>query len=478
MPMKPARQVALLFALLFLAMSSATVGQERGAQVEPYVALDEPLIALVGAQLVDGTGSAARSGQTIVIRNGRIEAVGNFDDIEVPEDAYVWNLEGKTLVPGFVMVHEHMFYPAGGGGVYNGLGFSFPRLYLAGGATTIRTAGSMIPYADINLARLIDAEQIPGPDMDVTGPYLNGPGLPVPAVRELRNADDARDMVRYWAGEGATSFKAYMHITRAELGAAIEEAHSRGFKLTGHLCSVTYREAADLGIDNLEHGFFASSDFVEGKAPDACPDGVSQSLVDVDVAGAEFQGLIGHLIDSDVAVTSTMAIFETFAPGRPPASSGALDAMSIEAREGYLRRRAQIAVDVESIWARLLPKGMEMEKAFAESGGLLLAGTDPTGYGGVVAGFSNQRAVELFVEGGFSLEEAIEIATLNGARYLGRDEEVGSIEVGKRADLIIVDGDLSEDVANIRNVEMVFKAGIGYDSAKLIESVAGTVGIR
>ena len=179
-----------------------------------------------------------------------------------------------------------MFYPAGED-VYNQLSFSFPRLYLAGGATTVRTAGSMVPYADLNLVRMVESGQIPGPDIDATGPYIT-PRLGLPAVNELRDANHAREMVRYWASEGFTSFKAYINVSREELAAAIDEAHTRGLKLTGHLCSVTFREAADLGIDNLEHGFLVATDFVEDKEPDTCVDG-RQSLLDVDIEGEAFQ---------------------------------------------------------------------------------------------------------------------------------------------------------------------------------------------
>jgi imidazolonepropionase-like amidohydrolase len=121
---------------------------------------------------------------------------------------------------------------------------------------------------------------------------------------------------------------------------------------------------------------------------------------------------------------------------------------------------------------------MQFELAFFRAGGLLLAGTDPTGYGGVVAGYSNQRELELLVEAGLSPLEAIKVATLNGAQYLGRADRVGSIAVGKRADLIVVRGDPSARAADIENIETVFKDGVGYDSAKLFGSVKGQVGLH
>ncbi len=466
--------------LLCLITPSLAEGQTQlSPQVQAFVSVDAPVVALTHARVIDGTGTPPREDQTVIIADGFIRNLGNSGSIDIPAGATVLDLTGKTLVPGFVMLHEHMFYPAGGGN-YNELAFSFPRLYLAGGATTIRTGGSMHPYADLNLKRAIDEGRVPGPKMNVTGPYLEGPGLAILGVKALRGPDDARAMVAYWAGEGVESFKAYMHISQAELGAAIDEAHQRGIKVTGHLCSVTYREAADLGIDNLEHGFVASSDFVRNKQENQCPAGnaVQRALMDVDVDGPEVRDLIQHLVRRGVALTSTMTVFETFTPGRPPASTAALDAMLPASRDQYLRRRAQIAVQTESPWASLFDKVMQLEVAFARAGGLLVVGTDPTGYGGVVAGFANQRAIKLLVEAGFSPVEAIQIATLNGARYLDVDDRVGSIEVGKRADLAVVRGNPAATIRDIENVELVFKDGVGYDSAKLIQSVKNTVGLR
>jgi enamidase len=362
--------------------------------------------------------------------------------------------------------------------VYGWQGWSFPRLYLAGGVTTARTGGNVQGYADLNLKRDIDAGRVPGPDLDVTAPYLNGAGLPIAQVKALRGPEDARAMVEQWAGEGATSFKAYMQISRAELAAAIGAAHHRGLKVTGHLCSVTYREAADLGIDNLEHGFVASTDFVSGKEPDRCPPNPNQSLLSVDLGGPVFQDLVRHLVARKVALTSTLTVFETYTPGRPRAPDRVLDAMLPEVRDQYLRTFAQVAVNRQSPYANLFTKAMAMEREFAKAGGLLVVGTDPTGYGGVVAGFANQRAVELLVEAGFTPVEAIRIATLNGAVYLGRQERIGTIAVGKQADLIVVNGDPSTRIEDIRRMEIVFKRGIGYDSEKLFAAVKGTVGLR
>jgi imidazolonepropionase-like amidohydrolase len=475
---------------LALAACSATaaVAVAQAPSLSPatraFVSMDAPKLALVHARVIDGTGAAPRENQVLLVERGLISAVGDSAQVAVPAGARVVDLAGRTVLPGFVMVHEHMFYPGAlwdTGYLANEQGFSFPRLYLAGGATTVRTGGSLEPYTDLELRAAIDSGRIPGPKMDVTGPYLQGPGFPLfYQMHVLAGPDDAKRTVEYWAGLGATSFKAYTNITRDELGAAIRAAHAKGIKVTGHLCSVTFHEAAALGIDDLEHGLLVASDFVAGKKPDQCPDddAVESSLMALDMAGAPLQGLIRDLVAHKVAVTSTLTVFETFGPHRPPLPDRVLDVMTADARVAYLRRRARIADRGETTWTVLLRKEMAFERAFAAAGGLLLAGTDPTGYGGVVAGFSNQREVELLVEAGFSPLEAIRIATLNGAQYLGRDKKVGSLAPGKQADLIVVRGDPSHDVKDIENVETVFKDGVGYDPEKLIASARGMVGLN
>src|SRR5690606_19079147 len=335
---------------------------------------------------------------------------------------------GHTLMPGLVMLHEHMFYPSGQTR-YNTNQVSFPPLYLAGGATTIRTGGSLDPYTDLSIRREIEAGRIPGPHMDVTGPYLEGPAGFIWAFPSLSTPEEARAHVDFWADRGATSFKAYNRIDRATLGAAIEAAHARGIKVTGHLCSITYREAADLGIDNLEHGFFAATDWVSDKRPDECQRGASQSYLDLDPESPAFTDLVDHLVDRGVAVTSTLTVVERRAPGRPPPPDGALAAMLPQLREQVVAR-LESADRPDNQAGELLARYMAMEKAFYDAGGFLVVGTDPTGGGDVVAGYANQRALQLLVEMGLTVEQAVEVATRNGARYLEQGDEIGTVEVG------------------------------------------------
>ena len=459
---------------------AALLAQQPGSAVSQFVTVSDSVVALTNVRVIDGTGAPARDGQTIVLKGGTIQSVGDAASAKIPAGARTMDLAGRTVMPGYVMLHEHLFYPSGGGAIYNEQGYSFPRLYLAGGVTTMRTAGNMAGYADLNIRKAIDAGTMLGPAIDVTAPYLEGPGLPIPQVKALRDAADARKMVNYWADEGATSFKTYMHITRAELGAVTQEAHKRGLKVTGHLCSVTFREAASLGIDDLEHGFVVASDFVPDKKPDECPAGnaVQRSIATLDVNGAGARDLIAELVRRRVAITSTLTIFETFVASQPSAPAKALDALLPEARRQYEQTRAALAKATDTTWAVLLRKEMQLEKMFADAGGLLVAGTDPTGYGGVVAGYSNQRALELLVQGGFTPLDAVKIATLNGAKYLGRDAKIGTIAAGKQADLIVVRGDPSQHIEDVENVEIVFKRGVGYDSPKIFDSVKGQVGLH
>jgi imidazolonepropionase-like amidohydrolase len=447
-----------------------------------FISVDAPVVVLQHVRVIDGTGAPAVSDQTVVIEKGLIRAIGPSASTTAPAGARAMDLTGRTVMPGWVGMHEHLFYTGSTGrgrvpGVpeyYPTMVYSFPRLYLAAGVTSLRTAGSMEPYADLEVKRYIDAGRIPGPKMHLTGPYLQGPGAYLLQLHTLSDPEDAVRLVNYWADLGFTSFKAYTNITRAELGAAIKAAHARGLKVTGHLCSVTFREAADLGIDSLEHGLSASTDFVPGKQPDLCPPAEGDSAANPAIDSAPMQELIKYLVAHKVAIDSTLPVAEAGVANRPPLQQRMLDVLSPLARTDYLLARARAS---ETGLARL-QREMAFERAFVKAGGTLMAGLDPTGNGGAVAGFGDQRGVELLVEAGFTPLEAIHIQTQNGADFMGEGARIGTLQPGKQADIIVVDGDPSQRIADIERVEVVFKDGKGYDSKKLIDSVQGFVGLR
>lgn len=454
---------------------------------QEFISVASPVVALEHVRVIDGTGAAPQEDQNIIIEAGKIRAIGPSSTVTAPAGAKKLDLTGRTVIPGLVGMHEHMFYPGPTGrgripGVpemYPEMAFSFPRLYLAAGVTSMRTTGSMEPYTDLEIKRYIDEGRIPGPKMHLTGPYLQGPGFYLPQLHSLTGPEDATRTVNYWADEGFTSFKAYQLITRAELGAAIKAAHARGLKVTGHLCSVTFREAADLGIDNLEHGLGTDTEFYKDKQPDLCPalaePGSHSGNPPID--GPQIQSLIHYLIQHHVAITSTLPVEEAGVPNRPPLEQRFLDVLSAPSLTDYLLARAQVNEHGDAGGARLR-REMDFEYAFAKAGGTLMAGLDPTGNGAVVAGFGDQREVELLVEAGFTPIEAIHIATENGADFLGEGARIGTLQAGKQADLVVIKGDPSKNIHDIENVETVFKDGKGYDSQKLIDSVRGMVGLR
>jgi imidazolonepropionase-like amidohydrolase len=474
--------VILGLVLVFPAAFSQTKPKLSPA-VAAFVKEDASVIALTHVRVVDGSGAAARADQTLIIADGKIVALGDAFATKIPDGAKVLDLSGRTVIPGLVGMHDHMFYPSPGGGLplYPEHASSFPRLYLAGGVTSIRTTGSLEPYTDLELKQAIDAGKIAGPKIHVTGPYLEGQGAFALQMHQLKDAEDARQMVEFWIARGATSFKAYMNITPDELAAAVKAAHAHGIKVTGHLCSIGFREAAAIGIDDLEHGIEVDTEFLPDKKPGVCPNpqAAAKALLSVDILSKPMQDMIHDLIAHHVAVTSTLPVFETSVPGRAPLDSRVLDAMTPEARLAYLTRRARVSDNAPtSDSGAIFKKELEFEHEFSKQGGLLLAGLDPTGYGGVIAGFGDQREVELLVEAGFTPVEAIHIATSNGAEFLGELDKIGTLAVGKAADIVVLQGDPSAGIKDIEKVELVFKDGVGYDSAKLIDSAKGMVGLR
>lgn len=473
--------------------STAQTSDALTPQVRKYVSVSTPKIVLSHVEIIDGTGAAPVADQNITIEAGKITAIGPGRDMPASEGVTVLDLHGDSVMPGIVGMHNHLWYLAfpnqGPSLDYDKpalslqMSYSAPRLYLANGVTTMRTAGSANPYNDLRLNQAIEAGTVPGPHLDVTGPYLQGAG-PNPSLmnRELTGPEDARQTVAYWADRGVTSFKAYTQITRDELRAAVAEVHKRGLKITGHLCSVTYDEAVEAGIDNLEHGFSSNTAHDPNKKPDTCSASAGDyTLEHMTVDSADAKRLIALLLNHHVAVTSTLpnmaatAARETAGEDQPLIRPATMEALSPSARQAYVywRKRPK---QPQSKAVLLLRREMDLERAFAAAGGLLLAGPDSVGIGGNVPGFGDHREIELLVEAGFTPVQAIRIATLNGAIFLARANQIGSVAVGKNADLLVVRGDPAAHIADIENVEIVFKDGVGYDPKKLLDAAKGHYG--
>jgi imidazolonepropionase-like amidohydrolase len=468
-----------------LGLCAGSVVAQQPGQAPNFIREDAPVIALMHVSVIDGTGAAPQPDQTVVIDHGKITAVGASTKFAVPSGAKVIDATGKTVIPGIVGMHEHLFYPSTADGPLTAVEqfFSFPPLYLASGVTTARTTGSMDPYGDIEVKARVDAGKMLGPNFYLTTPYLQGAPSLIPQMYELKDADDARAFVRYWHSVGFTSVKAYVNVTPDELRAGIDEAHKLNMKVTGHICSVGYNEAAEMGIDNLEHGPFGAPDgeLYSKRQPGICgPDYFAELrdiVMNVEPDSPQLKQTIQNLVAHHVAITSTLAVLEDGL--RPPMSSALVARTRMllvpEAWSKVMTSRANREV-TDAFFQALLQKEMKFEREFVAAGGVLMAGCDPTGDGHTLAGLGDQRNIELLVEAGFTPVEAIHIATQNGAAFLGEAERIGTVAVGKQADLVLLNGDLAKDITTIERPEVVFKAGVGYDSNAIYQSLRGKVG--
>ena len=459
--------------------SVAVVGMAAACSgsVAQFVSTNAPVIALTHVRVIDGTGRRAIDDQALVLQNGRIEALGPASRVAAPSGSQVLDLHGRTVMPGLVGMHEHLFYQyeqSNGEVRAARAADAFAKLYLASGVTTIRTAGTLALQEDLHLKAAIDGGRAAGPHVHVTGRYVN------PVSRAL-DPEAVAQQVADDADAGATSVKAYTYLRHSELDAAIRAAHDRGLRITGHLCAVGFREAAVMGIDNLEHGLPFDTEFYSGKQDDVCPNqySVFSELSRMDIGDVEIRETISRLVQQGVAITSTLAAIEMYTGRDDSLDPRTLSVLADSLQPHYLSARAAWRdghQEATRLWSAMLRKEMQFERAFVSAGGRLMAGVDPTGWGGIVAGFGDQRELELLVEAGFTAEEAIKIASFNGAAFLLESDQVGTIAAGQRADLVVVPGDPVARIADVRNVEIVFKGGVGYNPAALVEAAQGGVG--
>jgi imidazolonepropionase-like amidohydrolase len=467
-----------------LAMGAAASAQTATPNV---IRTHADIIAITHVTIIDGTGAGPRADQTVLIEHGRIAAFGRH--VRIPNGATQIDGHGKTLIPGMVGMHEHLFAPAPVAGPLIGQEqfITAPLLYLASGVTTARTTGSMDPYGDLGIKREIDAGRAIGPDLDLSTPYLDGSPPSIPQLYPLRDANDARETIRFWHTRSFTSVKAYANITPNELQAAIDEAHHLGMRVTGHLCSVGYEQAIALGIDNLEHGPFVSpdGDLDPQRVNGMCqsPTGTGQGAIGRDIVpnvasdSAQLTHLIQLLVAHHVPITSTLSVVEG-GSDLDLHHNPRLQALLAPVAWANVNRAREAERARDALLHMRLQKEMAFERALVAAGGTLLVGCDPTGDAHTIAGLGDQRNIELLAQAGFTIPQIIRFATLNGAIFEGRDREIGSIEVGKRADLVLLNGDLMHDVNVIERPEIVFKNGVGYDSEAIYASIAGQVGLH
>ncbi|WP_209309980.1 amidohydrolase family protein [Salinimicrobium oceani] len=449
------KTIFLICMLLFNTAMALAQGQEPKA------------ILIKNIKLIDGTGGPVLKERSVLVENGVFRMIGHSSDFQALKDVTIVDGKGKTMIPGLVGVHNHLHIPG-----FPFIGEVASKLYLASGVTTIQTCGAASAKREIALAKKIAAGEAIGPEIIPSGPYITGKGGN-PNMIIPQNEIHLRDTIRFWANQGVKWLKVYRNIEPEFLKIVIDEAHKRNLKVTGHLCSVTFKEASEMGIDAIEHGFNSVSYFRSNKKTGTCS-GTREYIDTLDMQSKEVDDLLHRLVKNGTALTSTLSIYEASIPSRRFIDERSAEIMAASFREDFQHLKDQPdQKEINAIREKRFKRIMEFEYRFYQKGGILSAGVDAGRH--VLPGFGDKRNFLLLLEAGFTTLEAINIMTKNGALKLGRSD-IGTIEPGKRADFVILDGDLELDPKVIEKTEKVYSNGKPYDPEVILESLKGKYG--
>ena len=395
---------------------------------------DDGVIILEGATVIDGTGDLPKPNTTIIINGSRIASLSsntaNNYDYSLAKN--VINLTGKYIIPGLLDMHAHVANVRKNSYNQNESEYML-RMLLAHGVTTIRNPGGPTEQS-VALRENVSEGKIVGPQIFTAGQLLNTPDIPVPFVeRQVQTEQDVRQEVRTQAAAGIDYIKLYVGLTPDLVKAAIDEAHINGIKVIGHLYMTSWTDAANLGIDALTHGvpvspfLLSEADRQEFLAFGDHPFNHLLWLDLVDLNGPEINNMISALVNNDIPVDPTLDIYEIITKE--------------ETQSQYL-------------WSKVL----ELTKTMYDNGIVILSGSDIPNFD-LVPGASLHHELELLVEAGIPPLEVIKIATRNGAQALGIDEDVGTIEPGKQADMIVLSDNPVSSISNTKKIEAVINNG-------------------
>jgi imidazolonepropionase-like amidohydrolase len=411
-------------------------------------------IALVGGNLIDGTGAGTVHDSVVVMDKGRITAVGTHGKVKIPKHAKIVNVSGKTVMPGLWDMHAHFEQVEWG------------PVYLAAGVTSARDCGNEFEF--ITAVRdAIDQGRGLGPRLVLAG-IVDGSGPSAIGMQRVDTPEQAREWVHRYHDAGFLQMKIYSSVKLEELKVVTEEAHRLGMSVTGHVPNgLDAYQAIAAGQDQINHITYIADIMRAPLAKDAKREERMKAMADIDFNSATAQKAIGFLKSHGTVVDPTIALFEFFTAttAKPPAS---FEPGVKDVAPELVEQLEDVGPPTErsALQEKVFEKEVQIVGALHRAGIPIVAGTDQT-----VPGHSLHREIELYVQAGFTPMEAIQAATMVPARVMGVEKEVGTIEVGKRGDVIVVDGDPLADIRNTRNVELTITDGKMYNTADLWRSV-------
>ena len=430
-------------------MTSASISQNKSSfsSLPLDTMKNDTISVLVGPTLIDGTGDPPKPNAVIIINGNKIVAITNETEYRdqyysrinnETERVNILNLTGKYVIPGLFDMHAHV-----AGVRKNSYDQNFSetalKMLLDYGVTTIRNPGGPTNQSTA-LKHNVSEGNIEGPEIFTAGRLLNGPQIAIPFVeKQISTEEEAREEVRDQAAAGVDFVKLYVGLPPNLVKTAIDEAHSRGIRVIGHLYLTSWTDAANLGIDALTHGvpvnpsLLPSGDKREQFLENGGPFDHFLWLDLVDLNSTEIKEMIHALVENDIPVDPTLSIYE---------------AMLKDDDGGFSNPQNQLR------WAKVL----QLTKMMYDNGVQILSGSDIPNFG-LIPGASLHNELELLAEAGIKPSEVIEIATKNGATALDIDDRVGTIQSDKQADLIILSSNPLEDISNTKKIEAVIADG-------------------
>jgi imidazolonepropionase-like amidohydrolase len=411
-------------------------------------------LAIVGATLIDGTGATPVPDSAVVIHDGRIVAVGPRSQVKIPKRAHLVEAQGKFILPGLWDMHAHFEQVEWG------------PIYLAAGVTTVRDCGNEFEFITAVRDAIAQGRGL-GPRLLLAG-IVDGTAPMAIGVARVDTPEQARFWTDKYHAAGFQQMKIYSSVKLEEIKAVADEAHRLGMTVTGHVPNgLTAYQAIEAGQDQINHILYIS-DIMRAPLPENATRAERRNAAaNLDLNSAEAQKALAFLKDHYTVVDPTMALFELFTAtsAKPPASF----------EPGVSKIPSELAqqiTDIEppnensAIGEKIFEKDLAIVGALHRAGIPVVAGTDQA-----VPGHSLHREIELYVQAGFTPMEAIQAATIVPARVMGLDKELGTVQKGKRGDLILINGDPLADIRNTRNVEYVITNGAMYHAAELWQSV-------